>query len=71
MLTDLMMDGSGDDGLSHSYILSVKMEHFEPYQVNTMKYVAPMVLLAPMVLQTKTTVFIIIFILRSVCSQQN
>ena len=27
MLTDLMMDGSGDDGLSYTYNLSAKREH--------------------------------------------
>ena len=55
-MTDLMMDGSGDGGLSYIYILSAKREHIDRaligaiYQVNNMKHVATMEL------QTKNTV---------------
>ena len=57
-----MINGSGDGGLSYTYILNTKTEHIDRaitwaiYQVNTMKYVAAMAQ------PTKTTVFIIIFI---------
>ena len=57
------MDGSGDGGLSYTYILSAKMEDIDRaiiwaiYQVNTMKCVAAMEQ------QTKTTVIVILFTL--------
>ena len=58
MLTDLRMDGSGSSGLSYTYIHSAQREHIDRamYQVNTMKYVVATEL------QTKTTIFTIIFI---------
>ena len=48
MLTDSMMDGSGNGGLMSTYFLSAKRRHINRaiswaiYQVNTMKYVAAM-----------------------------
>ena len=48
MLTDSMMDGSGNGGLMSIYFLSAKRRHINRaiswaiYQVNTMKYVAAM-----------------------------
>ena len=56
------MNGNGDGGFSYTYIISSNREHTDIaiiwaiFQVNVMKYVANRVL------QTKTTVFITIFI---------